>query len=100
QNISGEDQHISFPAISDQKAGKSSIKLNARSYAKVPVYYYVREGPAEIDGSTLKFTKIPPRSRIPIKVTVVAWQWGRSIEPKLKTAGQVEQTFLIVENRK
>jgi hypothetical protein len=28
-----------------------------------------------------------------VKVTVVAWQWGRSIEPKLKTAEPVERMF-------
>jgi hypothetical protein len=26
---------------------------------------------------------------------VVAWQWGRSIEPKLKSADPVERTFWI-----
>jgi hypothetical protein len=43
----------------------------------------------------LRFTAIPPRSRFPVKVTVVAWQWGRSIEPKLKSADPVERTFWI-----
>jgi hypothetical protein len=45
---------------------------------------------------TLKFTPVPPRSRLPIKVTVVAWQWGRSIEPKLKTAEPVQRSFNLV----
>jgi hypothetical protein len=63
----------------------------------VPVHYYVREGPAEIEGDTLKFTAIPPRAKYPVKVTVIAWQWGRSIEPKLKTAEPVERTFNIVK---
>jgi hypothetical protein len=57
---------------------------------------YVLSGPAELDGETLKFTPIPPRSRFPVKVTVVAWQWSRSIEPKRKTADPVERTFQIV----
>lgn len=91
----GADQQIHFPAIADQKAGIKSLMLNAASSAGVPVYYYVREGPAEMDGATLKFTKIPPRTKFPAKVTVVAWQYGRNIEPRLKTAEPVEQTFSI-----
>jgi hypothetical protein len=61
----------------------------------VPVYYYVREGPAEVDGDVLKFTKIPLRAKFPVKVTVVAWQYGRSIEPKLKTVEPVTREFAI-----
>ena len=97
RNDNGADQVITFPTIGDQKAGVSSIKLAATSSANVPVYYYIREGPAEIDGDTLKFTAIPPRAKLPMKVTVVAWQWGRSIDPKLKTAQPIEQTFQITE---
>jgi len=38
-----------------------------------------------------------PRAKFPVKVTVVAWQYGRVLEPKLKTAEPVEQTFSIVK---
>jgi hypothetical protein len=58
----------------------------------------VREGPAEVDGDTLKFTAIPPKAKFPVKVTVVAWQHGRSSEPKLKTAEPVAREFLIEHN--
>jgi hypothetical protein len=95
-NKDGADQVITFPAIGDQPAGLASVKLSGTSNAGLPVQYYVREGPAEIDGDTLKFTPIPPRTKFPVKVTVVAWQWGRSIEPRVKTASQVEQAFTIV----
>lgn len=98
RNTQGAEQHITFPAISDQKAGTKPLKLNATSDADVPVYYYVREGPAEVDGDILKFTAIPPRAKFPIKVTVVAWQYGRSNEPKLKTAEPVVCEFLIEHN--
>lgn len=91
----GAEQHITFPTIPDQKFGTKSVKLNATSDSGAKVYYYVREGPAEVEGDALKFTAIPPRSKNPIKVTVVAWQYGRSIEPKLKSADPVEQTFFI-----
>jgi hypothetical protein len=91
----GMEQKIAFPDISDQTAETKSVKLNATSDAGVPVYYYVREGPAEVDGGILKFTKIPPRAKFPVKVTVVAWQYGRTTDPKLKSAEPVEQTFFI-----
>jgi len=98
RNTSGAEQRITFPAIHDQKSNVNSLKLQATSDAHVPVYYYVRQGPAEIvGGNTLKFTKIPPSAAFPVKVTVVAWQYGRSVEPLLKTAQPVERTFSIVK---
>lgn len=50
----GAEQHITFPEISDQKAGTKSLQLNTVSDSGRKVYYYVREGPAEIDGDTLR----------------------------------------------
>jgi hypothetical protein len=97
RNIAGAEQRITFPEIHDQRRGARSLKLNASSDAKAPVHYYVLAGPAEIEGDELKFTALPPRSRFPVKVTVVAWQWGRSIEPRLKTAEPVERTFFITK---
>ena len=47
-------------------------------------------------GDTLRLTAIPPRSRFPVKVTVVAWQRGHTAEPLLKTAEPVERTFSVV----
>lgn len=97
RNTQGAEQHISFPKIPDQKVGAKPLKLNATSDANVPVYYFVREGPAEIRGDALQFAKIPPRATFPVKVTIVAWQYGRSIEPKLKSAEPIEQTFYLVK---
>jgi hypothetical protein len=97
-NTRGTPQQIDFPAVPDQKAAASMapIKLTATSNAQVPVHYYVREGPAEVDDAgNLTFTPIPPRAKFPISVTVVAWQWGRSISPLLQSAKPIEQTFLI-----
>ena len=59
----------------------------------LPVYYYVKEGPATIKGDKLIFTKIPPRSKYPLRVTVVAWQYG--IIGNVQTAEPVERTFFI-----
>jgi hypothetical protein len=94
-NTQGAGQRISFPQIPGQKAGTKSLKLGAASDANVPVHYLVREGPAEVSGDTLTFVKIPPLAKYPVKVTVIAWQYGRSGEPKLKSAEPVERTFYI-----
>ena len=98
-NHTGNAQTITFPEIRDQVAGTASVKLDAKTSADLPVSYYVREGPAEVsqDG-TLTFTPIPPRSKYPIAVTVVATQWGRSIDPKLQTADPVERTFSVTQS--
>ena len=91
----GRRQRILFPGIGDVKAGTESVTLDATSDCGLPVYYYVKEGPAEIRGNKVIFTQIPPRSRYPLKVTVVAWQYG--IAGKVQTAEPVERTFFIVE---
>lgn len=96
RNKDGADQQITFPDIPAQRAGIGPITLRATSSANAAVRYYVREGPAEIEGNTLKLTPIPPRAKYPVTVTVVAWQWGRSIQPKLKSAEPVERTFAIL----
>ena len=95
KNTSGADQTITFPEITNRKVGSAPLALQATSSSGQPVHFYVREGPAVLDGNTLKLTAIPPRAKFPVKVTVVAWQWGRSIEPRLKSAEPVERTFLI-----
>jgi hypothetical protein len=97
KNTAGVEQHIHFPEIPDQKAGAVRVILNATSDAKMPVYYNVREGPAEVEGNALRTTAIPPRAKFPMKVTVVAWQYGRGIEPKVQTAAPVERTFQITK---
>lgn len=92
----GAKQTIDFPPIGNQRAGIGSLSLSASSSADAHVHYYVSAGPAEIEGNRLVFTKIPPRARLPMKVTVVAWQYGRTVEPKLQSAEPVERSFLIV----
>jgi hypothetical protein len=96
RNTVGRDQRIAFPKIPDQPIGTKSVKLGASCNSGAKVYYYVLAGPAELDGDVLKITPIPPRSRFPVKITVVAWQYGRSAEPKLKTADSVERSFYLI----
>lgn len=95
RNKEGISHRIIFPKLSDVKASVKKISLNGTADSGLPVYYYVKEGPAEIKGDKLVLTKIPPRAKFPVKVTVVAWQYGRSGEPKVQTAEAVEQSFYI-----
>lgn len=97
-NREGQAQTLTFAGIADQpaRAAMPPLQLNATSSAGVPVHYYVREGPAEVsEQGVLTFAAMPPRSKYPIRVTVVAWQWGRSIAPMMKSAEPVERSFLI-----
>lgn len=95
RNSEGTPQTVDFPPIADVRLGTKSLKLTATSSSGLPVGFFVREGPAEIDGNVLRFTKIPPRAKFPVRVTVVAWQFGRSAEPKLKTAAPVTREFFL-----
>lgn len=89
----GKRQSICFPTLEDVEAGISSVTLYATSDAGLPVYYYVKKGPAEVKGDKLVFTAIPPRSKFPLEVTVVAWQYG--LRGKVQTAEPVERHFFI-----
>lgn len=94
-NNAGARQHIDFVKASDVKAGTKSISLEAHSDSGLPVEFFVVAGPATIVGNQLVFTAIPPRAKFPVEVTVAAWQWGRTVEPKVQSAPTVRQTFLI-----
>jgi hypothetical protein len=95
KNAKGKPQTITFPKIKNQKPDVKSIKLEATSDSGLPVDYYVVAGPAEVEGDTLKLTPIPVRSKYPVKITVAAYQWGRTIEPLYQTAQPVEQSFIV-----
>jgi len=67
--------------------------------ADLPVFSYVEEGPAEIKDSVLHLTRLPPRSRYPVKVTVVSWQYGKAVEGMAGTVRSVKRTFFISAGR-
>ena len=95
RNTEGQRQYILFPGLPDVKAESGSLPLKATSDCGLPVSYYIKEGPAEIEGDQIVFTPIPPRSKFPVKVTVVAWQYG--IAGKVQTAEPVERNFYILK---
>ncbi len=97
----GTAQSITFPPLADQPISTASIPLEAttsgtNTYAGAKVDFYVLEGPAKVvNGNTLQLTPLPPRTKFPVKVTVVGTQFGRNIAPLLKTATPVTNTFNI-----
>ena len=97
KNTVGTKQQITFNKINDVKEGTKSVTIEASTDAHLPVSFYVVAGPAIIKNNQLIFTKIPPKSKFPISVIVAAWQWGRSVEPKVKMAEIVKQTFKIIK---
>lgn len=97
ENTVGIPQHISFAPIRDLPAGTATAALVAHSDSSLPVFFFVRSGPAVVMGDHLEFTTIPPRARYPVAVTVVAWQWGRPANPAVQAAPLVEQTFHLLD---
>lgn len=92
----GAPQSIDFELPASVAYGPREIKLAATATSGLPVRYYVREGAAEIvGGDTLRFLRLPPRTRFPATVTVVAWQFGRAAEPRVRAAEPVARTLLI-----
>ncbi|MBL9194202.1 MAG: hypothetical protein JNJ82_17750 [Opitutaceae bacterium] len=92
----GAEQVITFPALRDLSVGAAPVALAATSSAGLPVRFYVREGPAVVRDGRLHLTPLPPRTRLPVTVTVVAWQFGRGTPPKIRAADAVERIFRIV----
>lgn len=89
----GENQRILFPVLDDVRSSTEHIFLQAETDSGLPVSYYVKEGPAEVEGNELRFTSLPSRTKFPVKVTVVAWQYG--LKGKVQTAEPVERSFCI-----
>ena len=87
--------HIEFATLPDIKRGTKYVSLSAVSSCGLPVDFYVESGPAYVDGNRLILTAIPPKAAYPVKVTVIAWQYGKNSYPKIKTAEPVKQTFYI-----
>ena len=95
RNSDGKTQQIDFPAMNDINASTNSITLNATSDAGLPVSFYVKEGPAYVEGNQLIFTSIPPRAKYPLKITIVAWQYG--VAGLMQTAEPVERSFYLIK---
>jgi hypothetical protein len=97
RNTEGSPQMITFEKIPDIKVGTKWQALTARSDSGLPVEFFVVAGPAKIENGRIVFTKIPPRTKYPVAVTIGAWQWGSTTEPKVRTAEIAYQRFNILK---
>lgn len=93
--IAGKLQKITFPQLQNVKNDVKELTLRATSDSGLPVDYYIISGPAYIENGVIKFTPIPVKSKYPVKVNIVAYQWGRITEPLYQSAEPIEQTFYI-----
>lgn len=91
----GASQTILFPALADQPVGLRSVALRATASSGLPVGYYVREGPAWVRDGVLHLAPLPPRAKLPVRVTVLAWQAGCTGQPAWRAATPVERSFLV-----
>jgi hypothetical protein len=99
-NTAGRAQRMAFPEIPDQRATTVELKLQATVDSGQRAEYGVLSGPAEISGISgdgLRFSQLPPRSAYPVEVIVLAYQWGRTVEPLVQSAEPVTRTFRIVK---
>ena len=94
-NTAGKPQSITFTLPAELPAGSTMLPLQATSDQGMPVRFFVRAGPATIENDCLHFTPIPPRTKLPLAVTVAAWQWGRAGNEPIQTAPLVERTLLL-----
>jgi hypothetical protein len=97
RNADGAPQTISFDQPADAPAGTASVNLSARSDSGLPVSFFVSHGPATVEGDTVKLTAVPPGAKLPVEVSVTAWQWGRASEPPVQTAKPVTRTFQLTK---
>jgi hypothetical protein len=93
----GKAQAITFDAPGDLKAGLDGLKLKATSDAGLPVRFYVESGPAVTDGDTLVVRELPKRAMFPLKVTVVAYQYGSAVEPRVRSAAPVARAVAVTK---
>lgn len=91
----GKPQTIHFPQIPNQSLGTGDIDLQATSDSGLPVSYYVDAGPAKIVENRLHIAEVPAGAKFPLKVTVVAYQRGRTGANAVQSAKPVEQTFVL-----
>lgn len=98
RNTMGIKQHIQFDPIQMTNT-QQEITLSAQASSGLPVSFFVRSGPAVIRNNTLIRTPIPPRAKYPVKITVVAYQWGSASTPLIQSAAPVEQEIYICSEK-
>ncbi|MCY3019340.1 MAG: hypothetical protein NTW87_09985 [Planctomycetota bacterium] len=93
----GKPQAIKFPETGPLRPDSPPVKLLATSDSGLKVRFYVEYGPAMIEEDTLKITEMPTRAVLPLKIKVVAYQYGSAVEPLVQSAEAVKQEILVVK---
>ncbi len=95
RNDKGTAQTITFPPLPDQPIGTKTVPLKAVSSSGLPVEYFVAYGPAVVQNGVVSVTDVPDHARLPITISVVAYQWGRAGAQPMQSADPVQQMFLL-----
>ena len=96
QKIAGiKDQKITFPPLANALKSTKRIKLTATSSSGLPVGFFVREGPAVIEGTELIVTQLPVADPKPITITIGAYQTGLWQPDGFKAASTLYQSFTL-----
>ena len=93
----GREQRIRFESVRNVRRRTRSLYLNASSDSGLPVSFYAECGPVRVEGNRLLIEEMPPKSKFPVLVSVVAFQYGRKGNDPIRTAEPVRQTFFITE---
>ncbi len=93
----GRAQAIDFPPVEGLRSGGPPVPLKAVSDAGLAVRYYVESGPAVVEGDRLRVAAVPRRARFPLKVVLVAYQYGSAVEPRVRSAEPVRQVLAVPE---
>ena len=84
-----------FRRSASSRRGGAPSSWQATSDAGCPWSTTWRTVRRQIVDGKLAIAELPSRRGFPIAVKVVAWQFGRGVEPKVQTAQPVEQTIQI-----
>ena len=93
----GRKQIIRFEPIDNVDVKTKSLDLKATSDSGLKVGFYAECGPVKVEGDKLIFEKLPPKTKFPVKVSVVAWQYGRKGNDPIQSAEPVRHTFYITK---
>ncbi len=91
----GKAQTIAFPPVAAMKADVGPVTLLAKSDADLPVSYHIAFGPAKVVDGRLVLSDLPRRARYPLTIRVVAYQFGRGVEPKVQPATPVVRDVVV-----
>jgi pimeloyl-ACP methyl ester carboxylesterase len=90
----GQPQTLSFPQPHNPAPGRP-VDLRAASDAGLPVEFYVAYGPGRIRQGRLEVAELPRRAPGPLEIKVVAWQFGRRLEPQVAPAVPVARSVTV-----